>query len=97
MVKESFTPEQVPHRVHGVTVRGGQVVRIDCSVTIVYDVNEATGSTVLVQRYVVHLRTRPLPRGTAYAFDCTGPPSRCVQLAQTLTCRSVSALGTPAT
>ena len=73
VVKESFKPEQVPHRVHGVTMRDGQVVGIDCSLTIVYDINEATGSAVLVQRLLVHLRTRPLPRGTGYALDCTGP------------------------
>jgi hypothetical protein len=28
---------------------------------------------VLVQLFVVHLRTRPLPRGTAYQLDCAGP------------------------
>ncbi|HEX6664286.1 MAG TPA: hypothetical protein VF025_11480 [Gaiellaceae bacterium] len=49
------------------------MVRIDCSITIVYDVTEATGSAVLAQLYRVHLRTRPLPRRTPYEFDCTGP------------------------
>ena len=34
---------------------------------------EAFGSAVLVQTYAVHLRTRPLPRGTHYALDCAGP------------------------
>jgi hypothetical protein len=48
VVTESFSPEQVPHRVHGATSRRGQVVGIDCSITIVYDVNEATGPAVLV-------------------------------------------------
>jgi hypothetical protein len=28
---------------------------------------------VLVQLYVVHLRTRPLRRGTPYQLDCSGP------------------------
>jgi len=73
VVKESSNPEQIPHRVQGVTTRGGQVVGIDCSISIVYDVREATGSAVLAQLYLVHLRTRPLPRGTAYRLDCTGP------------------------
>ncbi len=73
VVKESFAPEQEPHRVQGATTRRKQVVRIDCSVTVVYDVKEATGPAVLVQRFVAHLRTRPLPRGTAYDLDCTGP------------------------
>jgi hypothetical protein len=27
----------------------------------------------LVQLYVVHLRTKPLPRGTPYQLDCAGP------------------------
>ena len=57
----------------GRTTRAGQVVKIDCSVTGTFDVREATGSAVLVQTYVVHLRTRPLPRGTPYQLDCVGP------------------------
>lgn len=73
VVKESSNPEQISHRVRGVTTRGRQVVGIDCSISIIYDVLEATGSAVLVQLYRVHLRTRPLPRGTAYHLDCTGP------------------------
>lgn len=72
-VTESFNPEHDSHRIQGMTTRRRQVVRIDCSVTVAYDVKEATGSAVLIQRFVVHLRTRPLPRGVAYAFDCTGP------------------------
>jgi hypothetical protein len=83
VVTESFTPEQVPHRVHGATTRRGQVVGIDCSITIVYDVNEATGLAVLVQRYVAHLRTHRLPRnhvrarlhGSADHRD----PGRCIR------------------
>jgi hypothetical protein len=39
----------------------------------VFDVREATGSAVLIQLYVVHLRTRPLPRGVPYDLDCAGP------------------------
>jgi hypothetical protein len=42
-------------------------------VQVTYDVREATGTTVLTQTYVVHLRTRRLARGTAYELDCTGP------------------------
>ena len=38
-----------------------------------FDVREATGSAVLIQLYVVHLRTRPLRRGTRYEIDCAGP------------------------
>jgi hypothetical protein len=72
-VTESFAPEQTPHRVHGRTTRAAQIVRIDCSTTISYDVKEATGTTVLTQTYVVHLRTRRLGRGTTYELDCTGP------------------------
>jgi hypothetical protein len=55
------------------TTRAGQVVRIDCSITGVFDVREATGSAVLVQSYVVHLRTPRLRRGTPYQLDCSGP------------------------
>jgi hypothetical protein len=72
-VTESFAPELTPHRVHGRTTRAAQIVRIDCSTTISYDVKEATGTAVLTQTYVVHLHTRRLRRGTAYQLDCTGP------------------------
>jgi hypothetical protein len=73
VVKESIKVELTPQRVQGTTTRAGQVIRIDCSVTGVFDVREATGSAVLIQLYVVHLRTRPLPRGTPYQLDCAGP------------------------
>jgi hypothetical protein len=73
VVTESFAPSQIPHRVSGRTTRAGQVARIDCSTTIVYDVREASGVAVLAQTYAVRLRTRRLPRGTAYDLDCTGP------------------------
>jgi hypothetical protein len=73
VVTQSSQMELTPHRVKGTTIRAGQIVRIDCSVTGTFDVREATGSAVLVQTYVVHLRTRPLPRGTPYDLDCTGP------------------------
>lgn len=73
VVRESFKVELTPHLVKGTTTRAGQVVRVDCSVTGVFDVREATGSAVLIQLFVVHLRTRPLPRGTFYAIDCAGP------------------------
>ena len=72
-VKQSGKLEFDPHRVQGRTTRAGQVVKVDCSVTGTFDVREATGSAVLVQLYVVHLRTRPLPRGTPFQLDCGGP------------------------
>jgi len=72
-VTQSAKLEFDPHRVQGMTTRAGQVVKVDCSVTGTFDVREATGSAVLVQLYVVHLRTRPLPRGTPYQLDCGGP------------------------
>jgi hypothetical protein len=72
-VKQSVKLEFDPHRVQGTTTRARQVVKVDCSVTGSFDVREATGSAVLVQLYVVHLRTRPLARGTPYQLDCAGP------------------------
>jgi hypothetical protein len=72
-VKQSVKLEFDPQRVQRTTTRAGQVVKVDCSVTGAFDVREATGSAVLVQLYVVHLRTRPLPRGTPYQLDCGGP------------------------
>jgi hypothetical protein len=71
-VTEFAAPDQVTQRVRGVTRRPRQVVGIDCATTVVYDVREATGSTVLAQTFVARLRTRPLPRRTSYSFDCTG-------------------------
>jgi hypothetical protein len=73
VVTESSMPEQTPHFVAGATTRKNQVVGIDCSVTLVYDIREATGTAVLAQTYVLHLRTRRLPQGRAYEFDCMGP------------------------
>jgi hypothetical protein len=73
VLTESVKPEQVPYWVAGMTHRNGQVVGVNCAVTLLYEVKEATGTAVLVQRYVVKLRTRPLRRGTAYRFDCQGP------------------------
>jgi hypothetical protein len=72
-VMQSAKLEFAPRRVQGRTTRAGQIVKIDCSVTGVFDVREATGSAVLIQLYVVHLRTRPLRRGTPYQLDCAGP------------------------
>jgi hypothetical protein len=92
-VTESFAPEQTPHRIHGRT-RHAQIVRIDCSTTISYDVKEATGTAVLTQTYVVHLHTRRLERGTAYDVDCTG--SAILELpadASGVAARSISASG----
>lgn len=73
VVSESLGPQQILHRVRGVTARAGRVVRNDCSTTILYDVKEATGTAVLAQTFSVHLRTRRLPRRTAYEIDCAGP------------------------
>jgi hypothetical protein len=73
VVSESFKVELTPHAVKGTTARAKQVVRVDCSVTGVFDVREATGSAVLIQLFTLHLRTRPLPRGTRYQIDCAGP------------------------
>lgn len=72
-VTETIKPEQTPYRVAGVTRRGGARAKIDCAITMAYDVKEATGTAVLIQRLVTHLRTKPLPAGTSYAFDCLGP------------------------
>jgi hypothetical protein len=73
VVVQSVEPEQTPHRVQGLTRKKGQRARIDCDATILYDVREATGTAVLAQLYRLNLRTRRLPRGVAYSFDCSGP------------------------
>ena len=73
VVKQTTKVDVTPQRVRGTTTRAGQIVRIDCSITGIYDVDDPTGPAVLVQLYVVHLRTRPLPRGTPYELDCAGP------------------------
>jgi hypothetical protein len=73
VVKQSTKVDVTPQHVRGTTTRAGQVVRIDCSITGIYDVDDPTGPAVLVQLFVVHLRTRPLPRGTPYELDCAGP------------------------
>ena len=72
VVKQTAKVDVTPQRVRGTTTRTGQVVRIDCSITGIYDVDDPTGPAVLVQLFVVHLRTRPLPRGTPYQRDCAG-------------------------
>jgi hypothetical protein len=73
VVKQTTKVDVTPQRLRGTTTRAGQVVRIDCSITGIYDVDDPTGPAVLVQLFVVHLRTRPLPRGTPYQLDCAGP------------------------
>ncbi|MGZ4407109.1 MAG: hypothetical protein ACXVFG_16460 [Gaiellaceae bacterium] len=73
VVKQTAKVDVTPQRARGTTTRAGQVVRIDCSITGIYDVDDPTGPAVLVQLFVVHLRTRPLPRGTPYELDCAGP------------------------
>jgi hypothetical protein len=72
VVRQSLEGELTPSRVQGTTTRKGQVVKIDCSITGEFDVREATGSALLIQLYVVHLRTRPLPRGVPYDLNCAG-------------------------
>jgi hypothetical protein len=72
IVTETISPDQGPYAVHGVTTKRGQRIGISCAVTMTYDVREATGTAILVQRRVTRLRTRPLRRGTAYSFDCLG-------------------------
>jgi hypothetical protein len=72
VIKQTVKGELTPSHLQGTTTRKGQVVKIDCSITGEFDVREATGSAVLIQLYVVHLRTRPLPRGVHYALDCAG-------------------------
>jgi hypothetical protein len=72
-VKESFIERQASFRARGRTTHGGQVVAIDCSITIYYDVVEVTGTAVLSQQYPVRLRTGPLPKGTAFDLNCKDP------------------------
>jgi len=90
VVKQVVKGELTPSRVQGTTTRKGQVIKIDCSITGEFDVREATGSAVLIQLYVVHLRTRPLPRGVPYELDCAG--ALIVQLPTDVS--AVSATGT---
>jgi hypothetical protein len=73
VVKQTTQVDVTPQRVRGTTKRARQVIWIDCSITGIYDVDDPTGPAVLVQLFVVHLRTRPLPRGTPYQLDCAGP------------------------
>ena len=72
-VTESFVEHQASFRMRGTTTREGQALAIDCSISISYDVHEATGSAVLSQRYPVRLRTGRLPKGTAYDLNCKDP------------------------
>jgi hypothetical protein len=71
-VTETIKPEQTPYHVAGVTSHNGQRVGITCAITMSFDVKEATGSAVLIQRRATRLRTRSLRRGTRYSFDCLG-------------------------
>jgi hypothetical protein len=72
-VTESFVEHQASFRMRGTTTSEGQVMTIDCSISIYYDVHEATGSAVLSQRYPVRLRTGRLPKGTVYDLNCKDP------------------------
>jgi hypothetical protein len=73
VVKAAFTELQGARRTKGITRRSGQIVRIDCSISGFYTIKEATGTAFLSQRYVAHLRTSPLPKGTAFDLDCADP------------------------
>jgi hypothetical protein len=73
VVTESGNSDQSPHRVQGMTTRNRQIVRVDCSITLIYDVEDFAGPAVLAQSYDVYLRTRRLRRRTAYDLDCMGP------------------------
>jgi hypothetical protein len=70
VVRESFAEQDGSDRVQGVAARSGQVARIDCAVTVFYTVREATGTAFLSQLALVHLRTEPLRKGTAYRLEC---------------------------
>jgi hypothetical protein len=72
-VRERFEPIQVPKRVSGSTIRGGQAVRNDCAIGAVYTVREATGTAYLTQSEVIHLRLHPSRRGITYELECLGP------------------------
>jgi hypothetical protein len=72
-VVETFSAQVSERHVSGVTTHAGQRVRADCPITIVYDVDEETGSAVLPQTYVVHLRSDRLRRRVRYDVDCSDP------------------------
>jgi hypothetical protein len=71
-VQESSRPEQTSHRVRGTTTRPRQRVGIECSNFVDYEPRDPLGTGFLLQQYVVHLHTRPLPAGTAYTLSCSG-------------------------
>jgi hypothetical protein len=72
VTESSQSVELDSHSVRGVTSRRRKV-GIDCSLSIVYDANDIGGPGVVVQTRRVRLRTRRVPRGTAYDLDCSGP------------------------
>jgi hypothetical protein len=72
-VTESLKAQYVPHQVHGVTQRDGQIVGIDCTATVVYNVQDVTGPAFLPQSLSLSLRSRPLPKGTPFRLVCDGP------------------------
>jgi hypothetical protein len=72
VTESSESVELDSNRVSGVIDRR-RAIGIDCSVSIVYEANDIGGPGVVVQTREVHLRTRRLPRGTAYDLDCAGP------------------------
>jgi hypothetical protein len=99
-VVESFSAQVSDVHVSGVTSRAGQIVRVDCPLTIVYDVNEATGSAVLSQTLVVHLRSARVRRGTRYDIDCSDPvvlelPAAATNIAATATSSSGASAALP--
>lgn len=72
VTESSQSVELESHRVSGVTSRRRRV-GIDCSISVVYEANDIGGPGVVVQTRRVRLRTRPVPRGTPYDLDCSGP------------------------
>jgi hypothetical protein len=72
-VEEVSRVEQSSAGARGTTTRNGQLVGIDCSTFVDYEIHEVTGETFLLQQYLVHLRMYALPAGTAYALSCAGP------------------------
>ena len=72
VTESSQSVELDSHRLTGVTAHSGKVA-IACSISVVYEANDIGGPGVVVQTRRIHLRSRRVPRGTAYDIDCAGP------------------------
>jgi hypothetical protein len=90
-ITESLNAQHVPHRAQGVTHRAGQTVGIDCTATVVYDVQDVTGPAFLPQSLLVSLRSRPVPAGTPFRLVCDGP--LVVEIPATASALSATAVG----